>query len=285
MSENHLIPTLALAALSALAVGCGNSAEDSEYERDNLIPPPLAPPPASAASPANGEDSAPIVATEARRSHNYSERNGIIYSYVAALSEEDRRLGRAAGNVISFAYLGKAGGRHSLAQVLPNGNIINRSYCNEPCRVINYDGGQQVGFNEQSIIGAAFADAIAGHLAVSSITYSQPFATPTASSAPLAKPTIPEDASPEWTKDELALMVEWMGLNGRCRGGSNPDDVAVACAERDGTVSEKLADANICYGRNGQPASQSELHRCENGSLRLDSSRDSSHQPLSDPNI
>src|SRR3546814_6159213 len=62
-------------------------------------------------------DAAPVLPD-----HNYDEKRGWTYYYVAAISEEDRKKGRAAGAVVAYEYLGlNEDGRHVLANMNPNG--------------------------------------------------------------------------------------------------------------------------------------------------------------------
>jgi hypothetical protein len=129
--------------------------------------------------------------------HNYDDRNGLIYSYVSAVSEEDRKRGKAVGDVVSFAYLGRRSGKHTLAQVDTYGRILGYSYCSQPCRIITNSDGTQFGYSDLSIIGAAFADAIAGRLEIAQ--ENEPRRVPPATSTPTPSPaSIP---SPEPTTE------------------------------------------------------------------------------------
>ena len=99
--------------------------------------------------------------------HNYDERDGSNYFYVAAVSEEDRKKGIAAGNVIVFQYLGlDDDGKHVLASIDTDGSIMNRARCASPCRIIQRDYGKPIAYSPGSIIGAAFEDAFRGKLRV-----------------------------------------------------------------------------------------------------------------------
>ncbi|QDM41462.1 hypothetical protein [Altererythrobacter sp. TH136] len=80
----------------------------------------------------------------------------------------------------------------------------------------------------------------------------------------------PADA---FSSEEKKLIETWQDLNGRCRGGSGDDpQTMTACDERDGPVAAQLADANICYGREGEYGYQMELHRCGPDSTRFERS-------------
>jgi hypothetical protein len=104
-----------------------------------------------------------------RPAHNYDARDGLIYSYIAAISEDERKAGKGAGDVISFAYLGRRNGKHTLAQVNSDGTILGYSSCAQPCTIITRSNGAQIAYNERSIIGGAFADALAGRLNVATV--------------------------------------------------------------------------------------------------------------------
>lgn len=232
---------------------------------EDANPPPGPAPPAYRVEVSPEPTLHPTPTPQPSPAHNYDERDGVLYSYVAAISEEDRKSGKAAGDVINFAYLGEENGVHVLVQVRPNGSIASRSTCRKPCRVITRDDGSQVGYNENSIIGAAFADALAGRLQQAQYRPNQ-VATP-APPAALAeqKPVTPV----VWSRHERTIMDQWMAANEACRGGTDPEAVEFACAERDGPLSKELAAQNICYGREEEYGYQSELHRCESNSYRL----------------
>ncbi len=97
--------------------------------------------------------------------HYYEEEERGVYYYVGAVSEEDRKNGKAAGEVYGFRYLGKNGeDQHVLTSVADNGRVIYKAFCSDPCKIIRYGDGERVGYNPNSIIGAAFADAMSGAL-------------------------------------------------------------------------------------------------------------------------
>jgi len=101
--------------------------------------------------------------------HNYDFREGSAYGYVAGLSEEERRTGRAAGDVLMFRYRGMQNGRHVVEQLTPDGRSAGMSSCADPCHAIRSGSGSNVhltAYNPASIIGSVFEDAIAGRLVV-----------------------------------------------------------------------------------------------------------------------
>ena len=112
-----------------------------------------------------------MITTETPPSPNYSEREGDVYMYVAAVSDEDQKKGKKAGDVVLFRYLGKKGDVHRLENVDDAGRRLAVSECASECKVIKevnaYGGVERLGFDSGSIIGAAFEDAIAGRLVVS----------------------------------------------------------------------------------------------------------------------
>jgi hypothetical protein len=99
---------------------------------------------------------------------NYDEKEGDTYLYVAAVSEEDRKAGRSAGNVVMFRYLGEANGTFRIASVGESGKQFGVSTCPRQCKVIKTtwsDGSvRRLGYDPASVIGSAFEDAFNGHL-------------------------------------------------------------------------------------------------------------------------
>jgi len=99
--------------------------------------------------------------------HNYDEKRGWTYYYVAAVSDEDRKRGRAVGSVSAFQYLGQNGdGEHILASLGSNGTVSYRAKCAKSCRIIDTDYGEKLAYSPSSIIGAAFDDAFRGQLRI-----------------------------------------------------------------------------------------------------------------------
>ena len=90
------------------------------------------------------------------------EENG-TYFYVTAVSEEDHKKGKAVGDVVGFRYIGKNNkAQHVLVSVSDSGQVISKSYCSEPCAIIKHSDGTRVPYDPNSIIGAAFQDAMNG---------------------------------------------------------------------------------------------------------------------------
>jgi hypothetical protein len=133
--------------------------------------------------------------------HRYDEERSGTYYYIASVSEDDRKKGKATGDVVGFRYLGKnAKGEHVLQQVANDGTPLSKSYCSEPCRII-HSGNDLLGFNTESIIGAAFLDAMNGLL--------KPYpASGSASDYPRSASTVPKAFQGAW--DEL--------ISDRCEG-------------------------------------------------------------------
>ncbi len=96
----------------------------------------------------------------------YDQVEDGTYYYISDVSEEEKKRGKAVGSVIGFRYLGKnEKGEHVLLNVANAGTPLGKSVCADPCRIIK-QGNERVGFSTDSIIGAAFEDAIAGNLKV-----------------------------------------------------------------------------------------------------------------------
>lgn len=88
--------------------------------------------------------------------------------------------------------------------------------------------------------------------------------SPTASSTPNEQRN-----AGSWTVKESSLISQWHEANSKCRGGSGDDEATIAaCDERDGALKDRLRDANICYGREGEAGYQMVMHRCGATSLR-----------------
>lgn len=253
----------AMSILLTLMTGCGNDEPGiaAPVYRTGYSPQPLDTPTTSPAFQS---------ATPERPSHYYDEQDGVLYSYIAAVSDEDRKNGRAAGDAVTFAYLGEEEGRHVLVQVRPDGSIGSRASCKKPCRVITRADGTQIGYSEGSVIGAAFSDALSGKLQVAQ--YVQPAQAAPSQPPPLSTPSATPSALPKanvWSKDEQVLIDRWLELNQICRAGSEAAAIELACAERDGPVSEGLAAQGICYRRNGDAGYQVGMHRCDVDSYGL----------------
>ncbi len=251
---------LALSFMLAL-VACSDADENIEpivYEAP-------AAPVATSSQPA--EPTGPPVYQTPTSDPYFDDRDGIFYSYVAAVSDEDRQKGMRAGNVVTFAYLGIQDGKHVLAQVTPEGRVLSQARCREPCKVITRSDGGQLGYDKGSIIGAAFADAIAGYLEIAEIN------TPPRPSYPPAQPQqAPSQLSisdNELSQSEIALITEWERLGAECEAAVENGDDATACDARDENIGPRLAATNVCYGKLYEPAWKSGFHRCTADSFPL----------------
>lgn len=132
VAEEHQAPAFS----SSGPPDMGNSAEPLE------LPPP-APPPPPPPPP-----------------HNYESVEDGIYYYLAAVSEDDRKNGFAAPKALGFRYYGRnSAGEDELLHV---GSQL--AYCRRPCKIIRYSNGERIGFDEGTVIGAAFADVARGYL-------------------------------------------------------------------------------------------------------------------------
>lgn len=183
---------LLAATLSASLLSACNNAPESDAgssDADTVVAP---------VTPAEG--AATSEAAPALPDHNYDEKRGWTYYYVAAISEEDRKKGRAAGAVVAFQYLGlNDDGRHVLANMNSNGSVNHEASCASPCRIIDLSYGGNMAYSPESIIGAAFEDAIRGKLKVADWARDevvQPMAPPAATPAPAAADPAPPDEAP-----------------------------------------------------------------------------------------
>lgn len=96
----------------------------------------------------------------------YDDSENGIYFYASSVSDEDKKKGRAVGDVVGFRYLGQdSSGRHKIGMTSDSGEVISRYSCSNPCKIIkNLSSGERIPFDNESIIGAAFEDAINGLL-------------------------------------------------------------------------------------------------------------------------
>lgn len=96
--------------------------------------------------------------------HFYDSVEGLTYYYGAAVSEEQRKSGKRAPDMLAFWYLGRDGEGRDLILDVVNGSPRSISSCSRPCKVIHDSYGTTIGFDSGSIIGAAFSDAQRGFL-------------------------------------------------------------------------------------------------------------------------
>jgi hypothetical protein len=110
-------------------------------------------------------------AAPAPKVRNYQDKDGNIYEYVSAVSEEDAKKGKAVGDVSLFSFRGVFQGRYRISAVDNDGRTLWDYDCSNPCHVIKeYRQGRitdRVAYNPASIIGAVFEDAFNGFLEVS----------------------------------------------------------------------------------------------------------------------
>jgi hypothetical protein len=144
------------------------------------------------------QSAATTPAKIARPSHRYDLKEGTTYTYVVGLSEEERKSGKAAGDALTFRYFGKVDGEHIVALLSDDGTVLSRSRCAEPCVVIKRQNGSKIAYSPDSVIGAVFGDAIAGHLIDSSVDAHR------SASADSDKNTIPTAFRGEWSDDLTA---------------------------------------------------------------------------------
>lgn len=106
---------------------------------------------------------------QAKPSQNYDFKEGEIYGYIAAVSDEEKKTGKAAGDVLTFKYLGDANGITRLKSLSPNGSEVANYECATPCVAIKVlRGGEvvdRIAYTPDSVIGSVFEDAMNGHLA------------------------------------------------------------------------------------------------------------------------
>ena len=102
-------------------------------------------------------------------SHNYNMKEGLIYSYIGAVSEEDAKKGKAVGDVSTFAFRGVIDGLYRISSVDDEGRTVLYYECPKPCVIMKRHLGGEVTrlpYSPDSVIGAAFEDALNGRLEV-----------------------------------------------------------------------------------------------------------------------
>lgn len=105
--------------------------------------------------------------TPSAPSPQYRDSEGDRYLYVAEVSEDDRKKGKAAGSVIEYRFLGEKNGVLTLEEVAEDGAALGRLECRRDCQIMKFTSGGQVSrlpYGNSSIASAAMADAINGFL-------------------------------------------------------------------------------------------------------------------------
>lgn len=176
---------LLLASLSAISA-CGDSNTDTTTGTSVEGPTPAS------------------VPLSARQNPRYDSVEGDVYLYIGDISEQDRADGKALGSVVSYRYFGvNSDGLHELGTLADDGTLLHKSQCADRCVIIKGRRGERLPFNPNSVIGAAFEDAINGHLKVSKLAGSSPAkpTPPDSSDYPQYVSTVPKAFLGHW--DEL----------------------------------------------------------------------------------
>jgi hypothetical protein len=100
---------------------------------------------------------------------NFKGKEGTNYIYVAAVSEDDKAAGKATGDVVMIRYMGEKDGMHTVELVDDDESALVSAECANPCQFVKMRAGpkvERVEFSPDSLVGAAFEDAFAGHLEV-----------------------------------------------------------------------------------------------------------------------
>jgi hypothetical protein len=151
------------------------------------------------------------VPAPAPPSHRYDFKDGDLYGYLGAISENDRKQGVATPSVVRFRYTGFWNGTHHLLLIGDSGSVLEAAECAVPCVAINetdYNGQvHRVGYSQDSIIGAAFEDAIDGQLRRSptpgTVSNGYRFKGGNPGDASNWQPTSPPPATVEANSDEV----------------------------------------------------------------------------------
>lgn len=149
--------------------------------------------------PAASNSNAAAEGTDARSdaanepTPNYSDQEGDRYFYVTEVSEDDKKKGKAAGDVVQYRFLGEKNGVLALEEVAENGHSIGRLECRRNCQIMKFTSDGQVlriPFGNSSIANAVMEDAINGFL--------KPVTAP---SAPMLAKRIPAIFIGKWNPD------------------------------------------------------------------------------------
>lgn len=125
-----------------------------------VSPPPVAPIVSATPSPISD----PLTIPPPAPAHFYDAVEGSTYFYAAAVSEDERKSGKRAPDMLAFRYLGRDEDGKDRVQRVIRGTGQWVSTCARPCKVIHSSDGGMIAFDTGSIIGAVFSDAKNGFL-------------------------------------------------------------------------------------------------------------------------
>ncbi len=194
-----MVPALSLAA-------CGSPAPQNQKANDPVTVPSREPSDAVAATPTP----TPVYVP------HFDEQEGDTYFYASAVSEEDKKKGKAVGSVVNFRYLGESGGVHKIASVDDMGRALLRYECSTPCKIIKrtfHGQTERIPYDPQSVIGAAFEDALNGSLRAARLSGSN-------TNLRLSDNTIPATFIGEWNTD-----------TGACGTGNNDSRLRISARQ------------------------------------------------------
>lgn len=84
----------------------------------------------------SSESAVNMVQPAATPQQNYDFREGELYGYLGAVSEERSKKGVASPPVVMFRYTGYWDGAHHLQWVSDSGAVLQSAECNVPCVAI-----------------------------------------------------------------------------------------------------------------------------------------------------
>jgi hypothetical protein len=114
----------------------------------------------------------PTAATAPRPAgHHWRFKEGLEYGYESEVSENEKKAGQAAGDVLMFRYLGEKDGVYTI-RAESDSEVANYS-CANPCELIKEVMRDPLGVHSfrrpyapNSVVGGALADAFSGELEV-----------------------------------------------------------------------------------------------------------------------
>lgn len=98
---------------------------------------------------------------------NYREHEGDRYLYVSEVSDEEKKRGKAVGDVIEYRFLGERDGLLVIEEVTESGVQLGKLECRRNCQIMKFTANGQISripYGGGSIAGSAMEDAINGFL-------------------------------------------------------------------------------------------------------------------------
>ena len=141
----------------------------------------------------------PALAPPVALAHRYDAKEGTTYYYSASVSEEQKKTGKQAPDMLGFWYLGKNNTGNDVVALIENNAIRDLANCSRPCTIIHKANGATIAFDGDSIIGAVFSDAQKGFLREHQFPKPKPIPAPATDSYQSQPAPVYPDPSPSAT--------------------------------------------------------------------------------------